>query len=118
MTAHGGVEFAGEAPGLVDMVQHQLAHLRGIATSRRCQKLAVRRHVGVAQLLIGGMCGLITHRHQVPQQVIDDLAHEAQDTVGIGRGEDVVAVSISNPCLVVSRAIEFWAASITKHSRG
>ena len=39
MTAHGGVEFAGETPGLIDMVQHQLAHLRGIATSRRCQKL-------------------------------------------------------------------------------
>lgn len=94
VTAHGGVKFAGEAPGLVDMVRHQLAHLRGIATSRRRQKLAVCRHVGVAQLLIGGMCGLITHCHEVPQHMIDDLAHEAQDTVGIRRGEDVVEVQV------------------------
>jgi two-component system sensor histidine kinase CpxA len=38
----------------------------------------VRRHVGIAQLLIGGMGGLITHGHQVAQQVIDDANYEAK----------------------------------------
>jgi len=92
VTPYDGVELTRKAACLIDMVQHQFADFRGIATPRRRQKFSVCRDVRFAQLLVRGMGGLIAHSHQVAQQMIDDLAHEAQHPIGIGRGEDVMEV--------------------------
>ena len=81
------------ALGLVDMLDHELAHLLGIAAPRRRQQPPVRRHVGLAKLMARGMVR-IAHRHRVAQQVVDHLAHEAQQHVGIGGGQHVVEVQV------------------------
>ena len=60
---------------------------------RRRQQAPVRRHVGLAEPVRGGMTG-IAHRHRMAQQVVDHLAHEAQQHVGIGGGEHVVEMQI------------------------
>ena len=35
---------------------------------------------------LGGMSWLITHSHEMAQQVINHLAHEAEQSIGIGCG--------------------------------
>ena len=84
------------ALGLVDMLDHELAHLLRIAAPRRRQQPPVRRDIGLAKLVALRMVR-IAHRHRVAQQVVDDLAHEAQQQVGIGRGQHVVEVQVLLP---------------------
>ena len=82
--------------GLVDMLGHELAHLLRIAAPRRRQQSPVRRHIGLPKLVARRRV-LVAHRHREAQQVIDDLAHEAQQQVGVGRGQHVVEVQVLLP---------------------
>ena len=82
------------ALGLVDMRDHELAHALDVAAPRRRQQALVRGHVGLAELLVGPGARPVVHGHAVAQQMIDHLAHEAQQHVGIGGGQHVVEVQV------------------------
>jgi hypothetical protein len=84
--AHCGVQFGGQAASLIDMVEHKAPHLFGVAPSRRREQTAMSRVVSVAEPLVGGMSWLIAQSHEVTQQPIDDLAHEAKQRIRVGCG--------------------------------
>jgi hypothetical protein len=80
--------------GLVDMLDHELSYPPYVAPARCGEEAPMRRNIGVAELLIEWVVRLPAHRHHVPQQAVDDLAHEAEQRVGIGRGQYLVKVQI------------------------
>src|SRR5262245_33199478 len=92
--AHHRGELADVTLRLIDMLDHQFAHPVRIAAARGCQQMPVGCHIGVAELLCGGMVRMIAHRDTETQQGVDYLAHEAQQLVGIGARENVVEMQV------------------------
>jgi hypothetical protein len=57
---HRGVKRAHVPPGLIDVLDHELAHQLDIAATRGGQQAPVRGNVGVAELLRGRAARLTT----------------------------------------------------------
>jgi Beta-lactamase len=68
-----------------------------VTTSRRFQQAAVSGDIGVTELLISWMRRLVAQGHEMAQQVIDQLAHEAKQRIGIGCGQHIVEVKVFLP---------------------